>query len=152
MWIQHYSVELLLPTCNWNCGMVEYEQSNPATSNGSFQVSFLFTTITIQRKVYQLCVFFGIGPVFLWTGSKKRKRDPGASIWNNGELLWGKVEKQNDVLHRGGRARLTMADRIHLDFSCLTTTLKLLWSNVQLGSHQSQNIFQGQKQQVLVHH
>lgn len=77
------------------------------TYNISFQVSFLFTTITSQRKVFQLCsvrsVFFGIGPILLWFGHGPRNSDLGASSLDNSELSAG--EKQNDVLYCGGITR-----------------------------------------------
>lgn len=81
----------------------------PGTYNGSFQVSFLFTTITSQRKVFQLCsvrsVFLGIGPVLLWPGSQPGNSDLGASSLDNSESSGGEGEKQNDVLYCGGITR-----------------------------------------------
>ena len=79
------------------------------TYNGSFQVSLLFTTITSQRKVFQLCsvrsVFFGIGPIRLWPGSGPGNSDLGASSLDNSELSGGEGEKQSDVLYCGGITR-----------------------------------------------
>lgn len=81
----------------------------PGTYNGSFQVSFIFTTITSQRKVFQLCsvrsVFFGTGPILLWPGGEPRNSDLGASSLDNSELSRGEVEKQKDELYRGGITR-----------------------------------------------
>lgn len=81
----------------------------PDTYNRSFQVSFLFTTITSQRKVFQLCsvrsVFFGIGPILLWPGSWPGNCDLGASSLDNSELSRGEGEKQNDVLYCGSITR-----------------------------------------------
>lgn len=61
----------------------------PGTYNGSFQVSFPFTTITSQSKVFQLCsvkgVFFGIGPILLWPGREPMNSDLGASSLDNSE-------------------------------------------------------------------
>lgn len=74
-----------------------------------FRFSFLLTTITIQRKVFQLCsvrsVFFGIGPILLWPGGGPRNGDLGASSLDNSELSGGEGEKQNDVLYCGGITR-----------------------------------------------
>lgn len=58
----------------------------------SFQVSFLFTTITTQRKVFSQpysvwSVFFGIGPISLWPGSEPRNIDLEASSLENSEGL-----------------------------------------------------------------
>lgn len=107
----------------------------PGTYNGSFQVSFLFTTITSQSKVFQLCsvrgVFFGIGPILLWRGREPRNSDLGASSLDNSELSGGEGEKQNDELYRGGVTRSLWLTAhsfwFYLSFLNLETHLKQHW-------------------------